>query len=146
MRLFTPPLSMWTVQRPAVCTQLRRPLVCVAMGGQGARRARNWRHNRPNSPYNKSRVLTALFTGTSQGEQEQQLLSQVRELTSPPPGCYVPSSGSFLHPCLPVACIQDGVGRSSSARCMHAHSPCAQGQALAHHLLSGPHGCGWLAP
>jgi hypothetical protein len=23
----------------------------VCMGGQGARRARNWRHNRPNSPY-----------------------------------------------------------------------------------------------
>jgi len=29
----------------------RRPLCVVAMG-QGARRKRNWRHNRPNSPYN----------------------------------------------------------------------------------------------
>ncbi len=38
---------------PSLCNTPRehsRNLIIV-MGGQGARRKRNWRHNRPNSPY-----------------------------------------------------------------------------------------------
>ena len=31
----------------------------MAMGGQVARRACNWRHNRPNSPYNVRRILVS---------------------------------------------------------------------------------------
>ena len=31
----------------------------VVCGGQGARRARNWRHNRPTSPYNLARLASS---------------------------------------------------------------------------------------
>ncbi|KXZ45068.1 hypothetical protein GPECTOR_59g677 [Gonium pectorale] len=40
------------------------------MGGQGARRKRNWRHNRPNSPYNKYRADELLLRQRRHEEQE----------------------------------------------------------------------------
>jgi hypothetical protein len=49
----------------------------VCMGGQGARRKRNWRHNRPNSPYNLARI--AALGGGLCPAQQAQLEQQRRE-------------------------------------------------------------------
>jgi hypothetical protein len=50
------------------------PVVC---GGQGARRKRNWRHNRPNSPYNLARI--GALGGGNCPAQQAQLEQQRRE-------------------------------------------------------------------
>lgn len=67
----------------AVCTpEVRRPLLCVSMGGQGARRKRNWRHNQPNSPYmrcNRAEVPPAVTSQpTKTNSSEEEILIQVR--------------------------------------------------------------------
>jgi hypothetical protein len=50
----------------------------VCMGGQGARRKRNWRHNRPNSPYNLARIAMLGDAGLCPAQREQ-LEKQRRE-------------------------------------------------------------------
>ena len=48
-------------------------------GGQGARRSRNWRHNRPNSPYRLARDFIRMASVTSLSPaQQQSILEQAR--------------------------------------------------------------------
>jgi hypothetical protein len=70
----------------------------VCMGGQGARRARNWRHNRPGSPYCLARLLaeqaarehpfTADLSSLCPAQRlavEQARLAQQKQQSAPPP-------------------------------------------------------------
>lgn len=50
-----------------------RRLLVAAMGGQGARRKRNWRHNRPNSPYRSWKLCP------QQQKEEARRQQQARE-------------------------------------------------------------------
>jgi hypothetical protein len=52
--------------------------------GQGARRARNWRHNRPNSPYRKAREAGMFASGSGlcpaqKAELEARLVEELKK-------------------------------------------------------------------
>ncbi|PNH13001.1 hypothetical protein TSOC_000008 [Tetrabaena socialis] len=58
------------------------PVRCVVMGGQGARRKRNWRHNQFNSPVRWAREAAK----RELKQQELQLRAQVLPLLGPERG------------------------------------------------------------
>lgn len=63
-------------------------LSVVAMGGQGARRKRNWRHNRPNSPYKRWLLHDCPGSDVRKHEQDEaQRQLQARELQQPGSKC-----------------------------------------------------------
>ena len=62
-------------QLPKAMVGLASNFVTIrCMGGQGARRKRNWRHNQPNSPFNWARMqrLRESEAAQQQAKSEQQ--------------------------------------------------------------------------